>query len=79
MEEEQIKFFRRLHFPWVNIARHLGISTSTLTRRRESLGMDRLTDISGRVPSENKLSYPVVTHRVYYNHLQPNFWYLNHI
>ena len=35
VSKEQIQFLRELHFPWVRIAELLGISTKTLTRRRQ--------------------------------------------
>ena len=36
----QIQFLRELHFPWVRIAELLGISTKTLTRRRQEFQID---------------------------------------
>ena len=36
----QIQFLRELHFPWVRIAELLGISTKTLTRRRQEIQID---------------------------------------
>jgi hypothetical protein len=37
--EEQIRFLRELHFSWVKIANLLGVSESTLRRRRILYGM----------------------------------------
>lgn len=39
VEEEQIRFLRELHFSWVKIANLLGVSESTLRRRRILYGM----------------------------------------
>ena len=43
--KEQIEFLRGLHFSWSNIARLLGISKSTLNRRRAMFHLD--PDVSG--------------------------------
>ena len=40
IEREQIEFLRELHFSWVKIASLLGISESTLRRRRRELNLD---------------------------------------
>ena len=40
VSKRQIHFFRDLHFPWVRIAELLGISTKTLTRRRQEFQID---------------------------------------
>ena len=37
VQREQVEFLRELHFSWAKIARILGISESTLRRRREHL------------------------------------------
>ena len=37
VSKRQIQFLREFHFPWVRIAELLGISTKTLTRRRQEL------------------------------------------
>eukprot|EP00794_Sanderia_malayensis_P011505 gene11505-12700_t len=39
VQEEQMEFLRSMHFPWVKIAQLLGISESTLRRRREASGI----------------------------------------
>ena len=40
VEREQIEFLREMHFSWVKIARLLGISESTLRRRRRELNLN---------------------------------------
>ena len=40
IEREQIEFLRKLHFSWVKIVTMLGISESTLRRRRRELNLD---------------------------------------
>ena len=40
IEREQIEFLRELHFSWVKIASLLGISESTLRRRRRELNLN---------------------------------------
>lgn len=40
VSKRQIQFLRELHFPWVRIAELLGISTKTLTRRRQEFQID---------------------------------------
>ena len=40
VSKEQIQFLRELHFPWVRIAELLGISTKTLSRRRQEFQID---------------------------------------
>jgi len=40
VSKTQIQFLCELHFPWVRIAELLGISTKTLTRRRQELQID---------------------------------------
>lgn len=40
VEREQIEFLRELHFSWVKIASLLGISESTLRRRRRELNLN---------------------------------------
>lgn len=42
IEEEQIRFLREMHFPWKKIANLLGVSESTLRRRRLMYGMTNL-------------------------------------
>ena len=37
--KEQLEFLRNKHFPWVSIAKLLGISERTLRRRREEFGL----------------------------------------
>jgi len=39
IEEDQIRFLREMHFPWKTIADLLGVSESTLRRRRLMYGM----------------------------------------
>ena len=39
VQVEQIEFLRSMHFPWVKIAHMLGVSESTLRRRREASGI----------------------------------------
>ena len=40
VSKTQIQFLCELHFPWVSIAELLGISTKTLTRRRQEFQID---------------------------------------
>ena len=40
VSKRQIQFLRELHFPWVRIAELLGISTKTLTRRRQEFQIE---------------------------------------
>ena len=40
IEREQIEFLRELHFSWVKIASLLGVSESTLRRRRRELNLN---------------------------------------
>ena len=40
VSKEQIQFLRELHFPWVRIAELLGISTKTLSRRRQEFQIE---------------------------------------
>ena len=51
VEREQLEFLRELHFPWAKITCLLGISKSTLRRRRHDLGLndtdDNWTTLSG--------------------------------
>ena len=54
VQREQIEFLRELHFPWVKIARILGISESTLRRRRCEL---QLSDDDDQNFSELSGSY----------------------
>ena len=39
ISRQQIAYLRELHFPWTKIASVLGVSTKTLLRRRQELGM----------------------------------------
>ena len=56
VQREQIEFLRELHFPWTKIARILGISDSTLRRRREELQL-RSNDFDDQNFSELSGSY----------------------
>ena len=40
VSKRQIQFLRELHFPWVRIAELLGISSKTLTRRRQEFQIE---------------------------------------
>ena len=62
VQREQIEFLRELHFPWTKIARILGISESTLRRRRNEMQLcphdddgEHFSELSGIV------SYPPLT------------------
>ena len=46
IEEDQIRFLREMHFPWKKIADLLGVSESTLRRRRLMYGMTNLEESS---------------------------------
>ena len=39
VEEEQIEFLSKLHFPWIKIAQLLDISESTLRSKRAAYGI----------------------------------------
>ena len=60
VQREQIEFLRELHFPWVKIARILGISESTLRRRRCELQLSDDDDQNFSELSGSYLSYYVV-------------------
>ena len=55
VQREQIEFLRELHFPWTKIARILGISESTLRRRRDEIqctlddDVENFSELSGTV------------------------------
>jgi len=53
--EEQIRFLRELHFPWKKIADLLGVSESTLRRRRSIYGMTGDEEPSWTQISDNDL------------------------
>ena len=59
IKEEQIEFLRSLHFTWKRIAELLGVSESTLKRRRQSAVNEtviRWTHLSG-IPSKQCLCF----------------------
>ena len=54
VQREQIEFLRELHFPWTKIAQILGISESSLRRRRHEMQLythdddsDNFSELSG--------------------------------
>ena len=54
VQHEQIEFLRELHFPWIKIAQILGISESSLCRRRHEMQLythdddsDNFLELSG--------------------------------
>ena len=56
VQREQIEFLRELHFPWITIAQILGISESSLRRRRHEMQLythdddsDNFSELSGNV------------------------------
>ena len=53
--EEQIRFLRELHFPWKKIADLIGVSESSLRRRRSIYGMSGNGDPSWTQISDNVL------------------------
>ena len=55
IEEEQIRFLREMHFPWKKIANLLGVSESTLRRRRLMYGMTDLEESSWTQISDSDL------------------------
>ena len=59
IEEEQIRFLRELHFPWKKIADLLGVSESTLRRRRMMYGMTGDEDLSWTKISDTDLEKTV--------------------
>lgn len=46
VSKRKIQFLRELHFPWVRIAELLGISTKTLTRRRQEFQLNDEGDMN---------------------------------
>lgn len=55
IEEEQIRFLREMHFPWKKMANLLGVSESTLRRRRLMYGMTDLEESSWTQISDSDL------------------------
>ena len=55
IEEEKIRFLRELHFPWKKIADLLGVSESTLRRRRMMYGITGDEDLSWTQISDTDL------------------------
>ena len=56
IEEDQIRFLREIHFPWKKIADLLGVSESTLRRRRLMYGMTDLEESSWTQITDSDLS-----------------------
>ena len=56
IEEDQIRFLREMHFPWKKIADLLGVSESTLRRRRLMYGMTDLEESSWTQITDSDLS-----------------------
>ena len=52
VSKEQLEFLRSLHFSWSNIAKLLGVSLSTITRKREQWQMNQETSQWSEISEE---------------------------